>query len=470
MDAKLGDPRRVRRLSHVAEKLASAASSSFPKAMGSDAELEGTYRLLGNEEVSAEQVLGAHIRQTIKRCSSEPLTLVVHDTTEFRLDGEAIAEQVGRIRKNQRGFFGHYSFAQAENGKPLGVIALTAWKRPEKPKGKRRSIDVQKNPDRESLRWAQGCMESYERLADTSDVLHIMDREGDCYETFCELLEAEQRFVIRSYRNRRVDKTPRNKPSRKLHDALSAAPLFLEREVPLTKRNASLALKTKSKIYPNRHARLANVEVRAQPISFQRTDNQPVHLPEQTTLNFVEVKEPNPPAGQPAVHWRLATTEPIDTPKQVERVVDIYRRRWLIEEYFKAIKTGCAFEKRALRTANSVLTALALFSAIAWRMLLLRWAERQDEDIEATEALSQDQLLVLQAARAKDGYPLVENPTAKDVYLAIAGLGGHIKNNGPPGWIILQRGMEKLLMMERGWLAMLAFSPNRAQYLQTCDR
>lgn len=451
MDAQLGDPRRVRRLSHIAEKLAKAPSSSFPKAMGGDAELEATYRLLGNEEISAEEVLGAHIRQTIKRCSSEPLTLVVHDTTEFVLDGEAIAEQIGRIRRTQRGFFAHYSFAQAESGKPLGVLALTAWKRPDKRKSKRRSGRVQDNPERESLRWSQGCMEVYERLAG-SEILHIMDREGDGYETFCELLEAEQRFVIRSYRDRKLSDT-----SHKLHEELSAAPLFLEREVPLSKRDASLAFKTKSKVYPARYARLANIEVRAQAMTFRRSGGQPVHLPAQTTLNFIEVKEPNPPAGQPAVHWRLATTEPIDTAEQIERIVDIYRRRWLVEEYFKAIKTGCAFEKRALRTANSVLTALAIFSAIAWRMLLLRWAERQDETIDATEALSSDLLRVLQAARAKDGYPLSEQPSAKEVYLAIAALGGHIKNNGPPGWIVLQRGMEELLTMERGWLAMSDF-------------
>jgi hypothetical protein len=37
--------------------------------------------------------------------------------------------------------------------------------------------------------------------------------------------------------------------------------------------------------------------------------------------------------------------------------------------------------------------------------------------------------------------------------LAIAALGGHIKNNGDPGWLVLGRGYEKLLVLERGWLA-----------------
>jgi hypothetical protein len=35
----------------------------------------------------------------------------------------------------------------------------------------------------------------------------------------------------------------------------------------------------------------------------------------------------------------------------------------------------------------------------------------------------------------------------------VAGLGGHIKNNGDPGWIVLGRGFEKLLIVELGYIA-----------------
>jgi hypothetical protein len=30
-------------------------------------------------------------------------------------------------------------------------------------------------------------------------------------------------------------------------------------------------------------------------------------------------------------------------------------------------------------------------------------------------------------------------------------LGGHIKNNGDPGWLVLYRGFRDLMLMERGW-------------------
>jgi hypothetical protein len=41
----------------------------------------------------------------------------------------------------------------------------------------------------------------------------------------------------------------------------------------------------------------------------------------------------------------------------------------------------------------------------------------------------------------------------REALLAVAALGGHIKNNGEPGWIVLGRGFETLLTLEQGWKA-----------------
>jgi hypothetical protein len=35
--------------------------------------------------------------------------------------------------------------------------------------------------------------------------------------------------------------------------------------------------------------------------------------------------------------------------------------------------------------------------------------------------------------------------------MALGELGGHLRSNGPPGWAILGRAMERLLVMEIGW-------------------
>ena len=36
---------------------------------------------------------------------------------------------------------------------------------------------------------------------------------------------------------------------------------------------------------------------------------------------------------------------------------------------------------------------------------------------------------------------------------AVARLAGHLKRNGPPGWLLLAKGYWELLVLERGWLA-----------------
>jgi hypothetical protein len=173
------------------------------------------------------------------------------------------------------------------------------------------------------------------------------------------------------------------------------------------------------------------------------------NLPETIRVNFVHVREIDTNGSEPPVDWMLATTEPIDSVADIERVVDIYRSRWVIEEYFKALKTGCGYEQRQLESEQTLSNALALFVPIAWQLLLLRSLSRESEEAPATEALTETQLSVLAAFSKK----LPPKPTVRQAMLAIAGLGGHIKNNGEPGWLVLGRGFQFLLTLEQGWNA-----------------
>ena len=151
-------------------------------------------------------------------------------------------------------------------------------------------------------------------------------------------------------------------------------------------------------------------------------------------------------------------TEPIATRQQVEKVVDAYRARWTIEEYFKALKTGCAFEKRQLESFTALRNALALFSVIAWRLLLMRTIARTHPSASASTVATARQLRVLRSLAKLDDprirhVQLPQSASAADVLLAVAKLGGHIDQNGPPGWQVLGRGYDSLLLIELGWSA-----------------
>jgi hypothetical protein len=169
-------------------------------------------------------------------------------------------------------------------------------------------------------------------------------------------------------------------------------------------------------------------------------------------LNLVQLLEEKPAAGCEPVSWVIATSLPIQTKAQIERVIDIYRARWVIEEFHKALKTGCMFEKRQLESFESMTTLLALSYPVASELLRVRSRARQS-GISATDVLRPTMLQCLRVH--PDARPLTADPTAEEALAVIAGLGGHIKWNGPPGWQTLAAGYAQILAFEKGWLAAL---------------
>jgi hypothetical protein len=132
--------------------------------------------------------------------------------------------------------------------------------------------------------------------------------------------------------------------------------------------------------------------------------------------------------------------------------VDHYRARWRIEEFFKALKTGCSYEKRQLTTYESLRRALALLAPIAWHLLAIRAIAHDDGSAPATDVVDDVQLDVLRALSPTSKIPL-SRPTVSDVMRAIADIGGHVRQNGDPGWLVLGRGYEDFVKAERIWRA-----------------
>ena len=173
-------------------------------------------------------------------------------------------------------------------------------------------------------------------------------------------------------------------------------------------------------------------------------------MPKTIDVNVLHVFEQDAPDGQEPVDWLLYTTEPLETVAQIEAVVDYYRCRWQAEELNKALKTGCVVQERRLESLDALTTMLALSLPIAVELLALRTLTRADSTCPANTVLTTQQLAALRHISHR---PLPKKPTVQDALWCIAGLGGHIKNNGAPGWQVLQRGMEKFVAFAAGWCA-----------------
>jgi hypothetical protein len=444
--ADLGDLRLSKRLVGIAERMAEQPDRSFPKAVRGESELEAVYRFFQNEKVTWTGVMAPHIARTVGRAAgcTEPV-VVAHDTTEFAFGGEARVE-LGRLLQQGRGFYAHFALAIGgqEVRDPLGVLGLKVIVRDEERVTENASAR-HKNPDKEQRRWLELVEQVEAALEGCSKPIHVMDREADSYEIFEGMASLGRRFVIRLTHNRLLDDG-----ESKLFDEMNQVEGLAEREVPLGHRKRHSA-PSHRKIHPPRTARVAKLAFAASTVCLPRPPHIKGAVAERLQLNVVRVFEVDTPAGCEPVEWRLVTTEPIDTVEQILAIVDFYRKRWVIEEFFKALKTGCAVEKRQLESLDGLLKMLALFVPIAWSLLRIRTLARESATTPAEAVLTPAQLAILQTVQ-RSRPRLGEQPTIKDALLAIAALGGHLLRNGDPGWLTLHRGYDELLTLERGWL------------------
>ena len=334
---------------------------------------------------------------------------------------------------------------------PLGLVSLAPFVRKTHPAGPpKKDWERFKDPNKESRCWSDGVTAVRERFRDEVTAIHLMDREGDSYELFAALVQHDDRFVVRLNHDRRLMPTADDSTPDRLSEALPRTEAVCERVVYLSPRGVSNRAQQTLKKHPPRAGRRTRLHFAARRVTLKRPTNQ-AHTPATLTVNVVYGWEVDPPPGDKPVEWRLITTEPIETTAQVMRIVDAYRTRWLIEEFFKCLKTGCAYEKRQLESLDTLLLALALLAPIAWQLLLLRHLAREVPDARAGAALTPRQLHVLCATSV--GAKLSSTCTLRDALRAVARLGGFLRQNGEPGWLVLGRGMQKLLWMEAGWAA-----------------
>jgi hypothetical protein len=436
------DERLNKRLRSIVGTLVANPQASLPRAFDS-AGLEAAYRFFANQRVMPDQILSAHFEATRQRAADEDF-IVVHDSTDFQFRPEGARAGLGRIKSRaktgKQGFFFHASLAIAADGsrRPLGLAAFKTWVRGPEPSG----VEYQ--------RWEDQLRQASEQLDAKARAIHVMDREADDYQMFDALMRDGYRFVARALNDRIV---VTESGLSKLRTVLREQPAIAEREVPLTRRRVSNPNPRSSKIHPPRNARTATLHYAATRVTLKRPLSRRAHdtspLPT-LQLNAVHVWEPNPPEGEQAIEWVLYTSEPIETVEQQLAIVDYYRARWVIEEYIKAIKTGCRFEQRQLEDYEGLTNLLATFAPIAYQMLLLRSEARRTPDADARSVLTADQIDVLRVlGRTK----LSAEPTVREAYLAVAALGGHIKWNGNPGWQTLAHGYEKLETLTAGWVA-----------------
>jgi hypothetical protein len=425
----LGDARLDARLRRIGGRLAEQPAAGFPTALVAAADVEAFYRFVGNPKVDLQGVLAPHKRATVSRCARQRDVIVAIDKSEMSFKGNR-GDDLDELSASRCGFGAIFALSMGIDRTPLGIVDVEP---------------LDGSPGRPKTgRWSECVGRVAAILPPQVRAIYVMDREADAFELLASLLEAGHAFVIRGKFDRLIADG-----ADKLKSLVAREPLRLERDVDLSRRSGHGRPPDANRRHPPRKGRGARLAVRACTVHLPRPPRAATKLPDGLELNVVHVTEPEPPAGETPVDWLLLTSEPIDRPEQIGRVIDIYRARWVIEEFFKALKTGCAYEDRQLESRHALLVALGLLVPLAWQMLLLRALSRDSPETRAERVLTDVQLRLLQLS---DDVKLCANPTVEQALFAVARLGGHLRQNGQPGWLTLWRGFEKLRAWEAGFL------------------
>jgi hypothetical protein len=438
--ARLGDERRRSRLVALANQVASHPGGTLPKKLCSPPAYQGMYRLCKSESVTHSAVLETHRTLTLEKMRDYPGTvLIIHDTTELDYSSRSsLQADLGQIGDGGgRGYECHNSLAVAANsGELLGLANQILHRRANVPKDEGVAAKRERE-DRESRLWVQGSTAVGKPPGECTWV-DVCDRGADTFEFLDHEDLTGRQFMVRSQHNRGIYIGHSDRSERRLlHDHARTLPALGGRAVWVQGRAGQ----------PGRWAKCliaaAPVQVTAPHVKRGIHRNQPL------CLWVVRVWEVDPPKRvEEPLEWILLTNTPTVTLADAVERIECYEKRWIIEEFHKAQKTGCGIEELQFRHTDRLEPMIALLSVVAVMLVNLRTAARQDDAVKAPAIRHVPEILVAVLSVWRYGERRI-NLTIHEFNLALGRLGGHQnrKSDGPPGWQTLWRGWNELQSM-----------------------
>jgi len=447
----LNDKRRTDRLVKLAAGVLCHPSGSLPEQTADTADLKAAYRLFARDDVSFEAIAKPHWEQTRQR---PPGTyLVLDDTTEIDFGIHRKIRGMGQTGNGGGwGFLLHSALVVSAEGEE--IFGLAAQKiRYRKPTPKNENTTQRLKRDRESELWGQ-VIDLVGRPPQGVRWVHVVDRGGDNFEVYCHCREQESDWVARVTQKSRNIIVPDGKtmPLSKYLKSLRCVGGY---DLQLRAHGSQPARGRRKKRIAE-PARTAKLEVRIGRLQIPFPMHKSPYLkrfsPSPIAMWVVHAIEVNPPEGAEPVEWILLPALPVESFEDAWRILGYYEKRWLIEEWHKALKTGCRLEYRQLKSKEGLERIAGLLSVVAVRLLQLKSAARTNPDRPARQTVPLHWLKMLIAVRKRLKHTVATTMTIGEFYRELAKLGGFLgrKSDGEPGWITIWRGWQKLYLLVRG--------------------
>lgn len=370
--------------------------------------------------------------------------VVVQDTSELALGGRrAKANGYGPVGKGGalRGLLLHAVLAvDAGTGGVLGLIDAQIWNRQG---GKVKARQGRPTSEKESQRWLDGAKRAGEVLAAANSITCVSDRESDIYEHFAHRPD-NVHLIVRACQDRKIETDQADQVNR-LFSHVDGLP---EQDRFTAKIPAA----------PGRKARTTELAVRFTRVMLCKPQNGAApDLPATVALTIVDVRETAKPDDGEPVHWRLLTTHEVTTLGEARRVIDFYRRRWAIEEFFHTLKTA-GFDIEAADIGDPKVTIKLVAAAAIAAVTVMQLVKARDGTTDQTLAdafePADEPILEAVSARLEGKTERQKNPHPKGSLAfaawVLARLGGWTGYYGKPGPQVMRRGLEDFQRIKYG--------------------
>jgi Transposase DDE domain len=397
-------------------------------------------RFLGHDKVTTERIIESWSESTVAAVRGRHV-LAIQDTSEIHFNTTARRRRgLGEIGKgNHHGVLLHPLLAvDADNGTCLGLLSGEVWTREDRQSVSHDSRDLS---DRESQRWIATAVAAKPLLAGAAMVTLLGDRESDIFALYAKATEQDHHVIARSMHDRKL---------------ADAAGLYETIDVmaPVQRRTVQLPARGQ------RPARQAVLELRFGAIALARPQSKFLrHLPKSLSLAVVDVREINAAPDVEPLHWRLLTSHEVARADDAWRIVEWYKQRWIIEQFFRVLKTqGFKLEDSQIGSAERLLKLVAITAKAA--VITIQLLQARDGGQQGISAVfNRNEIATLTAlnrqleARTKR----LKNPHPPDTLAWAAWIIGRLggwdgyPSSKPPGPITFKTGLEHFHAVAVGW-------------------
>lgn len=389
-------------------------SKGFPAIFAGKGPLKGFYLLMNHAQTSHEDFFNCFRSNLALRAGQT--YFAVHDSSKLDFTSQREKEGMGYVSGlYQRGLWLHNTLLLSGSGLPEGMLCQQIIIRDDKGYGKKHERKKRPFEAKESYKWAKGLSCGKEVATQYGcRLIHIMDREGDVLDVISVAWKQEQHFIIRSCQDRLLPGKDETLQRLTLH-LEQLEPVALEVELPDGRGK------------PGKHA----CELKWQEFEVEGNN-----------LSVVALRS----LSDPQIEWVLLTDQPVKAQQQALQVIQDYKRRWMVEELHKGMKTGCRMENRQFSSLHATLNSIALLTLMAVWLLRIKVQAQAGGDEDISPMLSEQEQQALQILAKKHLRPLQKQKlkefSAKWLAVLLANMGGFVGNQDRhmPGWQTLWLG------------------------------